>query len=180
MAACPTLETDRLVLRPFKDEDLGPFTEVLRAEPVRVSLNIPADVGPGRAFSDMAANVGQWVLRGTGHWAVEERATGTFVGRAGLHRPGWEDWPGVEVGWVLHPDHWGKGYATEAGAQAVAYAFESLGLGEVWSIIRPTNHRSQAVARRLGFSLVDERVLSFFPSAAHGLWRLRAAEWPGR
>jgi RimJ/RimL family protein N-acetyltransferase len=176
--ACPTLTTDRLLLRPFKDEDLGPFTALLRTEPVRESLNIPPDVGPGRAFTEMAAWLGQWELRGTGHWALEERASGALVGRAGLHRPGWEDWPGVEVGWTLHPDHWGKGYATEAGAQAVGYAFETLGLGEVWSVIRPSNHRSQAVARRLGFTLVDERVLSFFPSAAHGLWRLQAADWP--
>ncbi len=177
MTACPTFTTDRLVLRPFRDADLAPFTEVLRAEPVRASLNIPADVGPGRAFTEMAAWLGQWELRGTGHWALEERATGALIGRAGLHRPGWEDWPGVEVGWTLHPDHWGKGYATEAGARAVAYAFGNLGLPEVWSVILPTNHRSQAVARRLGFELVEERLLSFFPSAVHGLWRLAA---PGR
>ena len=177
MTACPTITTDRLVLRPFRDDDLGPYTEVLRAEPVRAALNIPADVGPGRAFTEMAFNIGQWVLRGTGHWALEERATGILVGRAGLHRPGWEDWPGVEVGWTLHPDHWGKGYATEAGAQAIAYAFGSLGLPELFSVILPTNRRSQAVARRLGFTLVEERVLSFFPTSAHGIWNLKAADW---
>jgi RimJ/RimL family protein N-acetyltransferase len=180
MTACPTLSTDRLVLRPFRDDDLEPFTEVLRTEAVRAALNIPADVGPARAFNEMVAWLGQWELRGTGHWALEERGTGVLVGRAGLHRPGWEDWPGVEVGWTLHPDHWGKGYATEAGAQAVAYAFGTLGLPEVWSIIRPGNQRSQGVARRLGFTLVDERVLSFFPSAAHGIWHLAAVDWrPG-
>ncbi len=177
MNTCPTLTTDRLVLRPFRDDDLGPFTEVLRAEPVRASLLLPADVGPGRAFSDMAANLGQWQLRGTGHWALEERATGALVGRAGLHRPGWEDWPGVEVGWVLHPHHWGKGYATEAGAQALAYAFETLSLPEVFSVILPTNERSQAVARRLGFTLMEERILSFFPTRPHGIWHLPAGGW---
>jgi RimJ/RimL family protein N-acetyltransferase len=179
VTACPTLTTDRLVLRSFRDDDLEPFTEVLRAEPVRAALNIPADVGPARAFTEMAAWVGQWELRGTGHWALEERASGVLVGRAGLHRPGWEDWPGVEVGWTLHPDHWGKGYATEAGAQAVTYAFETLRLPEVFSVILPTNHRSQAVARRLGFTLVEERTLSFFPAAPHGIWHLPAAAWPG-
>ena len=177
MSACPTLTTDRLVLRPFRDDDLGPFTEVLRTEEVRASLHLPADVGPGRAFTEMAAWVGQWQLRGTGHWALEERATGALVGRAGLHRPGWEDWPGVEVGWTLHPRHWGKGYATEAGARAVAYAFEQLRLPEVFSVILPTNRRSQAVARRLGFTLVEERILSFFPSRAHGIWHLPADRW---
>jgi RimJ/RimL family protein N-acetyltransferase len=179
MTSCPTLSTDRLVLRPFREDDLAPFTDVLRAEPVRTSLHIPADIGPARAFNEMAAWLGQWELRGTGHWALEERTSGALIGRAGLHRPGWEDWPGVEVGWTLHPDHWGKGYATEAGAQAITYAFETLGLAEVWSVILPTNRRSQAVARRLGFSLVEERVLSFFPSAPHGIWHLTAGAWHG-
>ncbi|MGH8993152.1 MAG: GNAT family N-acetyltransferase [Acidimicrobiia bacterium] len=180
MTACPVLTTERLVLRPFRDEDLGPFTEVLRAEPVRASLHLPDDVGPGRAFTEMAAWVGQWQLRGTGHWALEERVTGALVGRAGLHRPGWEDWPGVEVGWTLHPRHWGKGYATEAGARAVAWAFEHLGLSEVFSVILPTNRRSQAVARRLGFSLLEERTLSFFPTRPHGIWHLPATAWKAR
>ena len=177
MPACPTLTTDRLALRPFRDDDLAPFTEVLRAKEVRGSLHLPADVGPGRAFTEMAAWLGQWQLRGTGHWALEERATGALVGRAGLHRPGWEDWPGVEVGWALHPRYWGRGYATEAGARAVSYAFAHLGLPEVFSVILPANHRSQAVARRLGFTLVEERVLSFFPSHSHGIWHLPAAGW---
>ena len=79
------------------------------------------------------------------------------MGRAGLHRPEQDDWPGVEVGWTLRPDCWGRGYATEAGAASLAYAFGVLGLSEVFSVILPENARSQAVARRLGLTLVEER-----------------------
>lgn len=172
MSACPTLETERLILRPFREADLDAYTAVLQAEPVRASMHFPADVGRAQAWSSMAYFLGQWELRGTGNWALEEKATGAFVGRAGLHRPELADWPGIEVGWMLHPDRWGRGYATEAGARSIAYAFEQLGAAELFSVILPENHRSMAVARRLGFHLHEERVLSHFPSAPHGIWRL--------
>ena len=176
VSACPTLETERLVLRPFREADLDGYTAVLQAPEVRASLRLPDDVGREDAWQQMAGFLGQWALRGTGHWALEDRATGAFAGRAGLHRPERADWPGIEVGWVLHPTHWGRGYATEAGARAVTYAFDTLGADEVFSVILPTNAPSQTVARRLGYSLVDERVLAFFPTEPHGIWRLTRAE----
>jgi [ribosomal protein S5]-alanine N-acetyltransferase len=177
MGRCPTLETDRLTLRPFRESDIDAYTAVLQSGPVRTSLHLPDDVGPTQAWNQMASWLGQWELRGTGQWALEERASGAFVGRAGLHRPHVADWPGVEVGWTLHPDHWGKGYAAEAGARSVAYAFDELGLDEVVSVILPENERSIAVARRLGFTFVEERVLSHFPAMAHGIWRLDRQAW---
>ena len=77
---------------------------------------------------------------------------------------------GVEVGWTLHPDHWGRGFATEAGAEAIRYAFEDLDLDRIYSCILPGNEASQAVARRLGLELLEERTMAFFPSAPHGIW----------
>jgi RimJ/RimL family protein N-acetyltransferase len=165
-----------LFLRPFAESDLDAYTAVLQSEPVRSSLHLPLNVGRWDAWSQMAAWLGQWELRGTGQWAVEEKVTGLFVGRAGLHYPPREDWPGVEIGWTIHPDYWGRGYATEAGRRALGYAFAELDLQEVFSVILPENARSIAVARRLGFSLEEERVLSHFPSMPHGIWRLRRKE----
>jgi RimJ/RimL family protein N-acetyltransferase len=179
MACCPTLETERLVLRPFRDDDLEAFTSVLTAEPVRRSLHLPDDVGREQAWREMALWLGQWQLRGTGNWAVEERATGRLVGRAGLHRPERPDWPGVEVGWTFHPEVWGRGYATEAGRRAVVYGFDTLRLHALYSVILPGNVASQRVAAKLGFRLVDERVLSHFPTQPHGIWRLLREEWTG-
>jgi RimJ/RimL family protein N-acetyltransferase len=176
VSACPTLATERLILRPFSDNDLGAFTEVLRSPEVRASLHLPDDINREAAWNQMAAWLGQWQLRGTGHWAAELKATGEFLGRAGLHRPERPGWPGVEIGWVLHPRHWGHGYATEAGKAAVDYAFDVLGLPEVFSVILPENGASQAVAKRLGFTLIEERVLSHFPSMPHGIWRLLSAD----
>ena len=174
MSACPTLETENLILRPFKDDDVDDYFGVLDSPEVRRWLHIPESLDRSDAWQQMAWFVGQWELRGTGHWALEEKKSGQFVGRAGLHRPERHDWPGVEVGWVLHPDYWGKGYATEAGAVAVRYGFEELQVDKLFSCILPENHRSQAVAKRLGFEFLEERVLAFFPKLPHGIWVLNS------
>ncbi len=179
MSRCPRLETPRLVLRPFAEADVDAYTELLQSGPVRRSLHLPDNVGRWDAWSQMAAWLGQWELRGTGQWALQDRATGDFIGRAGLHNPARHDWPGVEVGWTLHPDYWGRGYATEAGGRAVQYAFDALKVPEVFSLILPENSRSIAVAQRLGFSFVEERVISHFPVSPSGIWRLRRTEWGG-
>ena len=90
-----------------------------------------------------------WEEHGYGLWAVEERTSGRFVGRIGLshHRL----WPqDVEVGWSLDPAVWGRGYATEGGAAALAHAFGELGVDRVVSIVHPENAASIAVMGRLG------------------------------
>ena len=94
VGACPTVETERLILRPFREDDLDAYAEMLQTPEVRASLHLPDDVGREQAWHGMAAWLGQWELRGTGQWALEERATGAFVGRAGMHYPERDDWPG--------------------------------------------------------------------------------------
>lgn len=177
MTACPTLVTERLILRPFEEYDLDAFTGMMETPEVRHSLRLPEVFGRYESWLAMVQWRGQWELRGSGHFALEERATGGFVGRAGLHRPERDDWPGLEVGWTLHPDHWGRGLATEAGAAVVAYAFEVLGEDELVSVILPDNHRSQAVAGRLGFTLSEVRTISNYPVEPQGVWRLGRQGW---
>jgi [ribosomal protein S5]-alanine N-acetyltransferase len=104
--ACPTVETERLLLRPFREDDVDAYAALLQTPEVRAALHLPAGVGRGEAWLGIAQTLGQWELRGTGQWALEEKASGAFVGRAGTHSPERADWPGIEVGWALHPDHW--------------------------------------------------------------------------
>jgi len=172
MSACPILETENLILRPFKDDDVDDYFGVLDSPEVRRWLHIPESLDRSDAWQQMAWFLGQWELRGTGNWALEEKKSGQFVGRAGLHRPERHDWPGVEVGWTLHPDYWGRGYATEAGAAAVRYGFDELEVDKLFSCILPENYKSQTVAKRLGFEFLEERVLAFFPKLPHGIWVL--------
>jgi RimJ/RimL family protein N-acetyltransferase len=92
-----------------------------------------------------------WDDHGYGIWAVEERATGNFVGRIGLsHHRLWPD--EVEVGWALDPAVWGRGYATEGGAAALAHAFDELGRERVVSVVHPENAASIDVMTRLGIA----------------------------
>jgi RimJ/RimL family protein N-acetyltransferase len=99
----------------------------------------------------MAYLVGHWALRGFGHWALEERATGELVGRAGLYKP--EAWPGLEVGWLVGREHWDRGIATEAGRASIEWAREELGADHIISLIEDANERSARVAAKLGMSV---------------------------
>ena len=90
-------------------------------------------------------------------FAVIEAATGEFVGRVGPWQP--EGWPGFEIGWTLRPKFWGRGYATEAAAECVRYAFTAMDRPRVISLIAPGNVRSIRVAERLGERLEGEIAL---------------------
>lgn len=168
----PELQTARLQLRAFREEDLDAYHRIIAHPEVHRSLHLK-DVSRALAWTQMAKFLGQWQLRSTGHWAVVHRASGALIGRAGLHQPERPGWPGVELGWCLAPEHWGQGYATEAGAAAMAWAFGPRGLSELWSCILPENRRSQKVATRLGFRRDRVEVLPHFPSMPHQIWRRR-------
>ena len=87
MTACPTLVTERLVLRPFHDDDVDAYFVVLDTPEVRRSLHLPEALSRDDAWQQMAVWRGQWELRGSGQWALIRRDDGAFLGRAGLHRP---------------------------------------------------------------------------------------------
>jgi RimJ/RimL family protein N-acetyltransferase len=143
----PTLETERLVLRMFRDSDTDAYAEMM-ADPQVVRFLGGKPLSRMEAWRSMAMIVGHWQLRGYGMWAVEERASGEMVGRVGCWRP--EGWPGVEVGWTLRRAYWSRGFATEAARASLAYAFEKLNQTRVISLIAPENIASIRVAERLG------------------------------
>ncbi|MGQ0823490.1 MAG: GNAT family N-acetyltransferase [Actinomycetota bacterium] len=177
MGRCPTIETERLILRPFREDDLDAYTAVMQSSEVRRWLFLPDDVGREHAWQSMVGMLGQWELRNTGNWALEAKATGEFVGRAGSYFPERANWPGIEIGWTLHPAHVGKGYATEAGAAARDWVFANHDVDAIHSCILFDNLASQAVAKRLGFEFWEERTFPHFPRAPHGIWRLLRADW---
>jgi RimJ/RimL family protein N-acetyltransferase len=164
-------------MRPLRAGDLDRFHAIMARDEVRYSLRLPDGFSREEAWRSMTSHAGLWELRGVGQWALDERGSGRFVGRAGLYWRVEPDWPGVEVGWMLDPAAWGQGYATEAGARAVRYGFDEVGEDALYSVILPGNTRSEAVARRLGFIPFDERVLSFFPTEPHVVWRLDRSTW---
>lgn len=143
-----TLDTERLVLRPFRAEDAEPYAALCADPEVMRYLGDRGVLSREDAWRQLAMLVGHWQLRGFGMWAVEERVTGAFVGRVGLHFP--EGWPDREVGWALTRAHWGKGYAFEAASAAIRHAFATLAWPRIISLIDARNDRSLRLATRLG------------------------------
>lgn len=147
------LETERLILRLFRPEDLDAYAEMC-ADPMVMEF-LSADgslLTRADAWRQMSMFLGHWQLRGFGTWAVEEKATGLFVGRIGLHYP--EGWPDRELGWTIGRKFWGRGLATEGARAALNHAFFRLGWSHLVSLIHPQNHRSARLAERLGERVV--------------------------
>ncbi|MDQ3823669.1 MAG: GNAT family N-acetyltransferase [Actinomycetota bacterium] len=144
------LVTERLRLRPWRDDDLV-HLERLNSDPRFTRFLNPggAVYAPGWTADKLARMRADWDSRGWGAWAVEERGTARFVGRVGFqyHRM-WPDDP--ELGWGVDPELWGRGYATEAAAGALRHAFEALAFPRVVSILHPENTPSIRVAEKLG------------------------------
>jgi len=149
----PTLQTDRLLLRMFRLEDVEAYAQMLADPEVQRYLGDGKPASRSEAWRHMAMLLGHWQLLGFGLWAVEERASGALIGRIGLFNP--EGWPGVELGWMLRRESWGQGLATEGARAALAYAFTELHQSHIISMIRPANTASIRVAEKLGEQLED-------------------------
>ena len=144
----PTLETERLILRPPVEGDLDGWAELLGDE--ETTRFIGGQMPRAAAWRAMAAMTGSWPLRGFSMFSVIEKASGQWIGRLGPWSP--EGWPGTEVGWALLRSASGKGYATEGAARAIDWAFDALGWVDVIHTINPENLASIRVAQRLGSS----------------------------
>jgi RimJ/RimL family protein N-acetyltransferase len=142
----PTLETGRLRLRAWREEDLEPYATFCANDATARFLG--GVCNRQDAWRRIAMFLGHWALRGFGNWAIEEKATRRWVGYSGLWEP--EAWPEPEVMWGIAADCQGRGFATEAGRCARDFAYRQLGWRTVISCIAPANEPSQRVAARLG------------------------------
>jgi RimJ/RimL family protein N-acetyltransferase len=163
MIDIPALETERLLLRAFRGDDFPAYARLVGDPTVTQFLGDGRALDALDAWRQMAMFAGHWMLRGFGVWAVEERATGAFVGRIGCFEP--EGWPAFEIAYTLSPAVWGRGYAVEGARAALDHAHTVLGRRGVTSVIRPANARSIHVATRLGARF--DRVVPFFGDVAH-------------
>ena len=178
-SSVPTLSTERLILRAWRQEDLPPFA-ALNADP-RVMEFLPLRLE--RAESDALAERIAAHLRQQdfGLWAVEVRGGAPFIGFVGLEAPSFEAHftPCLEIGWRLAFEAWGCGYATEAARCALAHGFGPLGRAEIVSFTARGNRRSRAVMERLGmrYDAADDFLHPGLPAdhrqRPHVLYRLR-------
>lgn len=162
------LETDRLLLRQWRAEDFEPYSEIC-ADPDVMRYLGAKTLSRAECWRHMAFLIGHWELLGYGHFAVEEKSTGHFIGRIGFLNP--EGWPGFEIGWTLARSAWGKGYATEGARCALEYAFDDLDKDHVISLIHPENEASMRVATRLGESREGATEINGIPVVIFGIDR---------
>jgi RimJ/RimL family protein N-acetyltransferase len=146
MARGPTLETERLILRPTVADDFAPWCAMMADE--EVARYIGGVAAPSAVWRLLCTVAGAWTLFGYSMFSVVEKATGRWVGRVGPWTPA--DWPGPEIGWGFTRDVWGRGYATEGATAAMTWTFDHLGWTDVIHCIDPANRASARVAERLG------------------------------
>ncbi|KOC89538.1 GNAT family N-acetyltransferase [Winslowiella iniecta] len=150
----PRLNTPHLVLRAFTGDDFSACQQLWAGEQVSEDKRLSRE----QVWSKLLRHIGHWQVLGYGYWAVEEQATGQFVGSIGLAfnrrdlPEHYADW--VETGWTLLPQAQGKGYATEAGRAMLAWAEQHLP-PRIFCITDPDNRRSQLLAEKLGFQFTE-------------------------
>jgi RimJ/RimL family protein N-acetyltransferase len=156
----PVIETERLILRRWREADIEPNTAML-ADPAAARF-ITSDGKPVTdafvGWRNAAIMAGHWALHGVGMFVVEEKQTGRFVGRVGPWLP--SGWPGFEIGWGIASEFRGQGYALEAARASIDWAFATFEIDQIIHCIDRENVASQSVARRLGAVIEREFDLS--------------------
>jgi RimJ/RimL family protein N-acetyltransferase len=158
-AAAPLLETERLRLRPFRADDLI-ANNALWCEPAVYKYMAGKPSTLESTWRDILQTIGHWQVLGYGYWAIEEKASGRFIGNIGLGDfrreivPNMNDTP--EAGWVLMTEFHGKGIGTEALRAMLAWGDVHLPHAKTACITAPDNVASNALARKFGYVQVAE------------------------
>jgi RimJ/RimL family protein N-acetyltransferase len=176
MPHIPIIETERLILREWRPADVDEYARICAIPEVMRYMWPARPASPAESAYGVKLLEEHWLRWGFGHWAVEERESGRFVGRTGIKRhDDWElDPDNTEVGWLYDPAVWGRGYATEGAREAVRFALEELGRPEVISIAHPDNAASQRVMAKAGMTYAGTR--RWDARGIDVVWFSRAAE----
>ena len=176
----PLLRGDRVLLRPWRDDDADAFA-AMNADP-RVMELFVAPLSRTESDALLARMRAYITEHGSGWWCVD--INGECAGFTGLSSPPYETpfTPCTEVGWRFRPQYWGHGYATEAARLALNYGFKVMQLNEIVSFTTATNHPSRRVMERLGMrrdvagDFEHPRVPMGHPLRRHVLYRVRKTQ----
>ncbi|MCM1107988.1 MAG: GNAT family N-acetyltransferase [Clostridium sp.] len=169
-------ETDRLVLRQWKPEDLPAFAAMNGNPDVMKYFPEVLTEAETLAFYDRIQT--EFELKGWGLYAVELKSTGAFIGYVGLHEIGFDaDFtPGVEIGWRLDADYHNQGYATEAALKVLDIA-RTIGIEKVYSFTVVVNKPSERVMQKIGMEKTGEfdhpKLSPDSPLLRHVLYQIR-------
>jgi RimJ/RimL family protein N-acetyltransferase len=179
----PTIETPRLILRPWRDDDVEPWAEMSADERVMEFFSAPYTHEQAVA---VAARLRQALERdGYGFWVLECKGGPSFAGVIEVKQVAFEAHftPALEVGWRLRYDLWNRGYATEGARAALDFAFTELESREIVALTAALNRRSRRVMERLGMSydprddFENPHIEPGHPLRPHVLYRLRRSDF---
>lgn len=173
------IETERLILRTWRDEDVEPYYLINQDPRVLEFLLGPPSMSEVKEF--IRAMNDQLSGEAYTLWAVEEKETGLMIGFTGLHKiaPSLPFAPAVEIGWRLGSQYWGQGYATEAARAVIDYGFEKIGLDEIVSFTARGNVRSMRVMEKIGMrrdfkgDFAHSKLPKDHPLSQHVLYRMK-------
>ena len=142
--------SERLGFRPWQDDDIDDL-HTINSDP-QVMRYFPNTLEREQTVAFIDRMKLMYHDHGYCYFAVEELQNKGVIGFIGI---AYQDYPapftpGVDIGWRLHPDHWGIGYATEGGQRCLEFAFNTIGLDAVWSVAPTANFLSIQVMKRLG------------------------------
>lgn len=177
MSTHPRLETERLILRLPQASDFEGYAELYADEDA--ARHIGGALPRAAAWRKFLQMPGAWAVQGFAMFSVVDKASGQWLGQLGPWQP--EGWPGTEVGWSFRRAAWGCGYATEAAAAAIDWAFDTLGWDEVIHCIDPENLASRRLAERLGSQILRRgRLPPPFDAHEVDVWGQSRAAWRAR
>ena len=172
MTAIPTLETERLILRPWRFSDLDALAAFYdnAADPDIAFAG--GHMKRDGAWRMLCSRMGHWQQRGYGVFALEEKDTGLWAGWCGLIHHINETETEPELAYSIRQDLRGRGLATEAVRRVIAYSFETMRVPTLVAFIDPENTVSQRLALRLG---AKKSGTAAVPSRAPDVWRFTAS-----
>jgi len=183
MHEAPSIQTNRLLLRPWRPSDLEPFA-AMNNDP-RVREFFPSLLTREHSDSTVERTIDEFNKNGFGWWAVEVSGVAPFIGFIGLTYARFESHftPCVEIGWRIAFEHWGRGYATEGAHAALSFGFDRLQFTEIVAFTAVDNERSRRVMDKLGMvhSLEDDfdhpNIDREHRLCRHVLYRLTRDRW---
>ncbi len=152
------IETERLILRAWREDDTMPFAELNGDK--KVMEFMPKCLSYEETLQFINRIAAEHETFGYGLYAVELKSNGLFIGYTGLHHFDFdaEFSPGIEIGWRLAREHWNQGYATEAAKACIDYASRHRLCDKIYSFTATCNRRSERVMQKIGMEH-----LGFFP-----------------
>lgn len=147
MSRTPSLETPRLLLRPYVEQDRAAFMALNGSSIVREHMDGPLTADAANRLFDRRIRAGE--RDSAFAWAVVDKADGLYIGHVFVDRDPGE--PDLELGFMYFPRVWGRGYATEAAQRVIAFCFDEAGIGRLTATVDDDHAASIHLLEKAGF-----------------------------